>query len=88
MSNTKIKIKNVTGLLIKAKEKEYEDSLWENWKLQYPQMDKETFISFKDYKKQNAIERVNKSSQISYEDIEKEMNQIIKAHEAKELKKN
>jgi len=75
-------------LLNKAKEKKYEDDLWEMWTLQYPQMDKESFISFKDYKKQNMIRQENRGSQISYEEIENEMNEVILAHEAKELKKN
>jgi hypothetical protein len=74
--------------LNKAKEKKYEDDLWEMWTLQYPQMDKESFISFKDYKKQNMIRQENRGSQISYEEIENEMNEVILAHEAKELKKN
>lgn len=64
------------------------DNLWEVWKLQYPNMNEENFISFKDYKKKNTIQQKNKVSEISYEDIEKEMNEVIKAHEAKELKKN
>lgn len=75
-------------MLNKAKEKKYEDDLWEMWTLQYPQMDKESFISFKDYKKQNMIRQENRGSQISYEEIENEMNEVILAHEAKELKKN
>lgn len=87
MSDTKIKIKNITELLIKAFEKEYEDSLWDTWKLQYPQMDKETFITYADYKKKSIIAQVNKGSQKSYEEIENEMDQVIKAHEAKELSK-
>jgi len=68
-------MKNITKLLAKAYEKELEDSLWEMWKLQFPNMDKETFISFEDYKNKLTNKR---NTEISYEDIEKEMAQVEK----------
>lgn len=88
MSNSKIKIKNVTKLLIKAREQEYENNLWDLWKLQYPQMDKESFISFADYKKEYEIKKMNNFTEISYEEIEKEINQVIMAHEKKGVENN
>jgi hypothetical protein len=59
-----------------AFEKNADNVLWEMWKLQFPNMDKETFISFEDYKT-NIMTR--KHTEISYEDIEKEMDLVEKA---------
>ena len=57
-------------LFVHALEKNMENDLYEVWKLQYPQMTKETFISFEDYKdKRMSKKHTNKS----FEDIEKEM---------------
>jgi len=80
-------MKNITDLLAKAFEKQQNDLLWDMWKLQYGHLvriDSKDFLSFEKYKK-SLIEQ--KHSNITYEEIEEEMEQIIKAHEAKELKK-
>lgn len=61
-----------------ALEKNMENELFDMWKLQFPKMDKETFISFEDYK---AKLMTKKHTQISYEDIEKEMAKVEKAFE-------
>lgn len=77
-------IKKLTLLLSKAYEKEQENSLWEMWKLQFPNMHKETFISFEDYKTKLMSK---KHTEISYEDIEKEMQIVERAfEERRELK--
>mgnify|MGYP007069478687 CR=1 FL=1 len=47
-----------------------ENELFDMWKLQFPNMDKENFISFEDYKNKLIVK---KHTEISYEDIEKEM---------------
>lgn len=61
-----------------ALEKNLENDFFEMWKLQFPNMDEESFISFEDYK---AKMMTRKHSTISYEDIEKEMNEVVKAYE-------
>lgn len=83
-----MKLENVTNLLAKAFEKQQNDLLWDMWKLQYGhlvQIPGEDFLTFEKYKS-SFIEQ--KQSNITYEEIENEMEQIIKAHEAKELNKN
>jgi len=65
-------------LFLHAIEKNRENDLWETWSLQYPRMDAENFISFEDYKKKSITQTVTK---ISFEDIEKEMEQVVKAFE-------
>lgn len=47
---TKMKMNVITKLIISAIEKEMEDKLFQQWLIDYGRMDKETFISFKDYK--------------------------------------
>jgi len=63
-------------LIMYALEKNRENDLWEMWKLQYPNMDKETFISFEDYK---GKETNKKHTKLSYEEIEKEMLKVEQA---------
>lgn len=65
--------------MISAAEKEVENKLWEYWKLQFPNMDKETYISFEDYKAKMTANKQH--SEISYNDIENEMNAVVKAYE-------
>jgi len=48
--DTKIKINVITKLIISAIEKEMEDKLFQQWLIDYGRMDKETFISFENYK--------------------------------------
>jgi len=43
----------LTNLIAKAFEKETEDRLWEKWLAELPHMDKETFISFENYKQKH-----------------------------------
>jgi len=63
-------------IFIHAIEKNVENDLWEMWKLQFPNMDKETFISFEDYKNKLKNKQYTKKS---YEAIEKEMEQVERA---------
>jgi hypothetical protein len=63
-------------LIIYAIEKDIENELLRMWELQFPNMDKESFISFEDYKSKLMSK---KHTKISYEDIEKEMEQVEKA---------
>jgi len=65
-------------LFIHAIEKNRENSLWDMWSLQYPLMRKETYVSFENYKKTSITQKTTK---ISYEDIQKEMDAVIKNHE-------
>ena len=65
-------------LFIHAIEKNRENDLWDMWKLQYPLMSKESYVSFENYKKTSIIQKTTK---ISYEDIQNEMDAVIKNHE-------
>lgn len=73
--NTRLKIKDIIKLLIKAYEKEQTNNLWDMWLIQFANMDKENYISFEDYK--NKLISKN-HTQISYKDIEKEMDLVEK----------
>ncbi len=64
-------------LYIYALEKNTENELFDMWKLQFPNMDKETYISFDDYKKKLINNR--RTSNLSYEEIEIEMEKVEKA---------
>jgi hypothetical protein len=63
-------------LIIYALEKNSENDLFEMWKLQFPNMNKENYISFKDYKDKFISK---KHTEMSNEDIEKEMAKVEKA---------
>jgi hypothetical protein len=65
----------ITHALEKSKEKD----LWENYKLQYPQMNKENYFSFTEYKDDQMGHSFKKHSQISYEEIEAEMQKVENA---------
>ena len=67
-------------LIAYAIEKDLENDLYGAWKLQYPYMNKDNFISFEDYKNKFIAKQ---TTPISYEDIEKEMLKVVKAHESK-----
>lgn len=47
-----MKIKTVTKLLYDAYQKDIKDKLWQQWLAIYPNMDKEHFTSFEDFKKE------------------------------------
>jgi len=83
-SNTKIKIKNITKLLVGAYEKKQDEELYKLWALQFPNMDKESYISLEDYK--NKL-RVQNHTKISYEDIDIEMEKVIRSFETKGVEK-
>ena len=67
-------------LLTYAFEKNMENELFDLWKLQFPHMTSETFISFDDYKNKVMANNAN-YTKISYEEIETEMDKVIKAFE-------
>ncbi|WP_264852384.1 hypothetical protein [Clostridium omnivorum] len=67
-------------LFMYALDKNLDNEVFEMWKLQFPNMTKENFISFDEYKEKLLGK---KHTEISYEDIEKEMNRIIKAYEGR-----
>lgn len=70
-------------LIIYALEKDRENKIFEMWKLQFPNMDSETFISFEDYRIKAMSKR---TTEISYEEIEKEMELVEKAFAEREVK--
>lgn len=45
-------MKTITQLLFDAYKKDIENRLWQQWLVQFANMDKETFISFDNYKKE------------------------------------
>ena len=46
-----MRLKTITQLLGDAYKKDFEDRLWQQWLSVYPNMSKENFISFQDFKK-------------------------------------
>ena len=69
-------------LIVYALEKNMENDIFEMWKLQYPQMEKETFISFEDYLEDyKANYKVKKHTAKSVEEIEDEMLKVVKSYE-------
>ena len=50
-TKTNIKIKTILSLLTDAYKKEVEDRLWQQWLVDYSNMDKDHFTSFENYKK-------------------------------------
>ena len=49
-STSKLRLRNITKLLIDAHDKDLEEQIWKQYALQYPGMDESTFITFEDYK--------------------------------------
>lgn len=70
----KLPIKHITRLLIKAYEKQKENSAWELYVSLYPNMSEDTFISFeKFYNPQKKVEIEEKSE----EEILREVKEIL-----------
>lgn len=64
-------------LIMYAMEKYQENSMWELYKMQYVNMDKENFENFEDYKAKFKYKSNSKAnSEISYEEIEEEMKKV------------
>lgn len=61
----------------KAYEKESEDKLWEQWLVDYRLMDKDTFISFEEYKSKSRVKEVNVDEKLTKEQIEDKVKGII-----------
>lgn len=80
-SSSKIRLKNIMPLLIKAFEKEQEDWAWDMWLTLYPKMTKDTFTSFEDYKKELFKPNV-KHTEKTAEEITEEMMAVVSVHEA------
>ena len=68
-------------LFIYAFEQTIENDLYASWCMQYPQMTEETFISFANYKKDIMKVATREGSRITNEEIENEMDLIIKQYE-------
>ena len=79
-SSSKIKIKYINDLLIKAVRSEQEAWAWEMWLILWPRMTKETFKSFEDYKKDLFKPQVKVSAKSSQEIVD-EFKLIIAQHE-------
>lgn len=63
-------------LIIKAYEKNLESKVWDKWLIDYRRMNKDTFISFEDYKSKMIIKDTNHGKQLSKEDILREAAEI------------
>ncbi|MBO0962493.1 hypothetical protein J1P26_22625 [Neobacillus sp. MM2021_6] len=72
--------KHLNRLLLKASEKENENLIFDLWKSLYPKMmmGQIEFIAFSDFKEKLSKKQ---TSDISYEEIEKEMDLVISAYE-------
>lgn len=72
------------NLYLKAIEKEQEEKVWEMWLSIYPKMDKNTFVSFKDFynncRSNNNSDSSKRKSKKSNEEIKKEGLRIINLH--------
>jgi hypothetical protein len=62
-------------LLNKAVEKDLEDKLWQKWLTELPRMDKQTFMTFDDYKARH-FKKENKKSD---EEILQDAKNILKS---------
>lgn len=71
-------------MLEKAKEKETDHLLFDMWKTLYPEMmiGHLEFIPFSEFKN-NALKSDNHTTDISYEEIESEMDQVIASFEGR-----
>lgn len=65
-------------IIIYALEKNTENEIFDMWKLQFPNMTKESYISFEEYKAKLISK---KHTEISCEDIEREIDKVVKAYE-------
>lgn len=72
--------KRLNRLLVKASEKENENLIFDLWKSLYPKMmtGQIEFIAFSEFKEKLSKKQ---TSDISYEEIEKEMDRVIAAYE-------
>lgn len=66
------------SLIDHAIKKEKELAAWDLWKALYPNMNKNSWISFEDFKKKVISER-NIYTHKDYEDIKNEMDAVVKA---------
>lgn len=64
-------------LISKAYEKEAEGRLWEQWLVDYRLMDKETFMSFEEYKNKSRLTSDNVEKELTKEQIEDKVKGII-----------
>lgn len=59
-------------LILKAKEKERDQKLWEMWLTKYPYMtDKDSFISFPEFKERSLIQISRRPTDEILEEVEK-----------------
>ncbi len=68
-------------MVLYALEKEKDKKLYQAWVSLYPKMDKESFISFEDFKEKQTSSK--KFTEISDEQIEKEMMKVVNAYESR-----
>lgn len=68
--------KSAIKLINKAYEKDLEDKVYQMWLTLYPNMDKNNFISFEDFKAKVMIKNIQSLS--SAEDVLKEVSEIRK----------
>ena len=68
--------KSAIKLINKAYEKDLEDKVYQMWLTLYPNMDKNNFISFEDFKAKVMIPNIQSLS--SAEDVLKEVSEIRK----------
>lgn len=65
----KLPIKNITRLLIKANDKQKENSAWELYVAIYPKMTEETFIPFEEFYNNRTTKIEDKSEEEILEDV-------------------
>lgn len=79
-SNSKMRLRTITKLIVDAHSRELEHLLWQKWLVDYGRMDSTNFISFEDYMA-NAFKIVVGNSRLNKDEIIKQAEAIKKAHQ-------
>lgn len=77
----RVPARKLAKLLRHAVAEEKNQAAWDVWVACYPQMDKENFMSFEEFKKE-AYKNAPRASDKTLDEIEAEMDAIIRAHES------
>lgn len=80
--SSEIKLKNITQLIIDSLKKEKENWAWDMWLTLYPNMDKNTFKSFEQYKAE-LFKPITKTTEKTSEQIMQEFEKVIEQHEGR-----
>ena len=77
-----MRLKDINKLVVGALEKEKENWAWDMWLTLYPNMDKNTFKSFEQYKAE-LFKPITKTTEKTSEQIMQEFEKVIEQHEGR-----